>query len=128
MDLLRLEAPVLGQVGFGHREGSPSGGDRSTWNSGIQSRNDTVRKRWLHSVRFQRWSARRSRRSCARLPAFWQFIGLGRADRGLLRTLDALSDRAVDNGGFFALDDIDQVECATARRVPDRLRAAGILC
>ncbi|MEV6253770.1 VWA domain-containing protein [Nocardia sp. NPDC051911] len=74
-------------------------------------------------------------REAARLPAFWQFVGLGRANYGLLRALDELSDRAVDNAGFFALDDIDQVDDAQlyARLLgefPDWLRAArnaGIL-
>ncbi|MEU2124781.1 vWA domain-containing protein [Nocardia niwae] len=74
-------------------------------------------------------------REAALLPAFWQFVGLGRANYGLLRTLDELSDRAVDNAGFFALDDIDQVDDAQlyARLLgefPDWLRAAraaGIL-
>ncbi|MGW4715573.1 vWA domain-containing protein [Nocardia sp. NPDC004260] len=74
-------------------------------------------------------------REAARLPAFWQFVGLGLANYGLLRALDELSDRAVDNAGFFALDDIDQVDDAQlyARLLgefPDWLRAArnaGIL-
>ncbi|MEU1995094.1 VWA domain-containing protein [Nocardia gamkensis] len=68
-------------------------------------------------------------REASLLPAFWQFVGLGRANYGLLRTLDELSDRAVDNAGFFALDDIDQVDDAQlyARLLgefPDWLRAA----
>ncbi|WP_039796836.1 vWA domain-containing protein [Nocardia araoensis] len=74
-------------------------------------------------------------RRASLLPAFWQFVGLGRANYGLLRALDELSDRAVDNAGFFALDDIDQVDDAQlyARLLgefPDWLRAArraGIL-
>lgn len=68
-------------------------------------------------------------REASLLPAFWQFVGLGRANYGLLRTLDELADRAVDNAGFFALDDIDQVDDAQlyARLLgefPDWLRAA----
>ncbi|MGW4770854.1 vWA domain-containing protein [Nocardia sp. NPDC004278] len=74
-------------------------------------------------------------RDASRLPAFWQFVGLGKANYGLLRTLDEMSDRVVDNAGFFALDDIDQVDDAQlyARLLgefPDWLRAAtraGIL-
>lgn len=74
-------------------------------------------------------------RRASLLPAFWQFVGLGRANYGLLRALDEMSDRAVDNAGFFALDDIDQVDDAQlyARLLgefPDWLRAArhaGIL-
>ncbi|MEV6139227.1 VWA domain-containing protein [Nocardia sp. NPDC051990] len=50
-------------------------------------------------------------REPSRLPACWQFIGLGRANCDL-RTLDEKSDRVVDNAGFFALDDIDQVDGA----------------
>ncbi|PXX60434.1 stress response protein SCP2 [Nocardia tenerifensis] len=49
-------------------------------------------------------------REASRLPAFWQFIGLGRANYGLLRSLDEMTGRIVDNAGFFALDDIDQVD------------------
>jgi stress response protein SCP2 len=74
-------------------------------------------------------------RDASRLPAFWQFVGLGRANYGLLRTLDEMPDRVVDNAGFFALDDIDRVDDAQlyARLLgefPDWLRAAtraGIL-
>ncbi|MGY1896258.1 vWA domain-containing protein [Nocardia gipuzkoensis] len=74
-------------------------------------------------------------REASQLPAFWQFVGLGRANYGLLRTLDELSDRAVDNAGFFALDDIDQVDdgqlyARLLGEFPDWLRAArtaGIL-
>lgn len=40
---------------------------------------------------------------------FWQFIGLGRSNYGILARLDDLQGRAVDNTGFFALDDIDAV-------------------
>ncbi|CAM4130870.1 VWA domain-containing protein [Nocardia ninae] len=49
-------------------------------------------------------------REASQLPAFWQFIGLGRANYGLLRSLDELTGRTVDNAGFFALDDIDRVD------------------
>lgn len=48
-------------------------------------------------------------RNAARLPAFWQFVGIGHADYGLLEKLDELTGRIVDNAGFFALDDIDSV-------------------
>lgn len=68
-------------------------------------------------------------REAAHLPAFWQFIGLGKANFGVLRTLDELDGRIVDNAGFFALDDIDQVDDAELYRLllsefPDWLRAA----
>ncbi|MFD3745861.1 VWA domain-containing protein [Nocardia sp. NPDC058633] len=68
-------------------------------------------------------------REAAQLPAFWQFIGLGTANFGVLRTLDELDGRVVDNAGFFALDDIDRVDDAELYRrllaeFPDWLRAA----
>lgn len=40
---------------------------------------------------------------------FWQFVGLGNADYGVLRDLDDLQGRHVDNADFFALDDLDEV-------------------
>ncbi|MEV6660122.1 VWA domain-containing protein [Nocardia fluminea] len=74
-------------------------------------------------------------REAAHLPAFWQFIGLGTANFGVLRTLDELDGRVVDNAGFFALDDIDRISDAELYgrllgEFPDWLRAArtaGIL-
>ena len=48
-------------------------------------------------------------RDAASLPIFWQFIGLGNADYGVLETLDTLAGRVVDNAGFFAVDDIDRI-------------------
>lgn len=68
-------------------------------------------------------------RTAAALPAFWQFVGLGRANYGLLSTLDELPDRVVDNAGFFAVDDIDAISDAELYQrllseFPDWLRAA----
>ena len=68
-------------------------------------------------------------RTSAHLPAFWQFVGIGRANYGLLTKLDELPDRVVDNAGFFAVDDIDAVSDAELYRrllseFPDWLRAA----
>ncbi|MCA2209064.1 vWA domain-containing protein [Nocardia rosealba] len=68
-------------------------------------------------------------REAAHLPAFWQFIGLGPANFGVLRTLDELDGRVVDNAGFFAVPDIDQLDDAELYRhllseFPDWLRAA----
>ena len=59
---------------------------------------------------------------------FWQFIGLGRASYGILARLDDLQGRAVDNTGFFALDDIDAVPDAElydrlVQEFPDWVRA-----
>lgn len=68
-------------------------------------------------------------RRASGLPAFWQFVGIGRANYGLLTALDELEGRVVDNVGFFELDDIDSVTDAElyARLLgefPDWLRAA----
>ncbi|MNI28611.1 hypothetical protein D3C73_823980 [compost metagenome] len=40
---------------------------------------------------------------------FWQFVGLGRANFGVLQKLDDLSGRFIDNADFFALNDLDKV-------------------
>lgn len=45
----------------------------------------------------------------ARLPLFWQFVGIGRENYGILEKLDTMEGRLVDNANFFALDDIDQI-------------------
>ncbi|MFR9751084.1 vWA domain-containing protein [Nocardia sp. 004] len=74
-------------------------------------------------------------REAAELPAFWQFIGLGEANYGCLRKLDAMDGRIVDNAGFFAVDDIDTMTDTDLYHqllgeFPDWLRAAesaGIL-
>jgi stress response protein SCP2 len=42
-------------------------------------------------------------------PVFWQFVGLGRSDYGVLERFDTLPGRRVDNVGFFAVDDIGDV-------------------
>jgi hypothetical protein len=39
-------------------------------------------------------------------PVFWQFVGLGRAEYGVLARLGAPRGRPADNVGFFAVDDI----------------------
>lgn len=49
----------------------------------------------------------RELRAAVEEPVFWQFIGLGRADYGVLERFDTLPGRRVDNVGFFAVDDID---------------------
>lgn len=51
-------------------------------------------------------------RGASGLPAFWQFVGIGKAKYGVLEKLDDLDGRVVDNAGFFALDDIDAVSDA----------------
>ncbi|HEV7723283.1 MAG TPA: VWA domain-containing protein, partial [Iamia sp.] len=62
-------------------------------------------------------------------PAFWQFVGLGKAKYGVLERLDEMPGRVVDNVGFFAVDDIDTIDDAELYRrllgeFPDWLRAA----
>ncbi|GAB2733838.1 VWA domain-containing protein [Streptomyces bullii] len=42
-------------------------------------------------------------------PIFWQFVGLGRSNYGVLERFDTLPGRRVDNVGFFAVDDISAV-------------------
>ncbi|MGW4339484.1 VWA domain-containing protein [Rhodococcus koreensis] len=68
-------------------------------------------------------------RRASSLPAFWQFVGIGRADYGLLEKLDTLDGRTLDNAGFFAVDDLDTIDDAELYRrllseFPDWLRAA----
>ncbi|MBQ8904818.1 MAG: VWA domain-containing protein [Ruminococcus sp.] len=45
----------------------------------------------------------------SRLPIFWQFVGVGGKNYGVLQRLDAMQGRYVDNAGFFALDDFQRV-------------------
>ncbi len=40
---------------------------------------------------------------------FWQFVGLGKANFGVLEKLDNLQGRFIDNANFFALSDLDKV-------------------
>lgn len=63
------------------------------------------------------------------LPAFWQFVGIGKANYGVLEKLDTMGGRRVDNAGFFSVDDIGKVSDAELYRrllseFPDWLRAA----
>lgn len=63
------------------------------------------------------------------LPAFWQFVGLGRANYGVLERLDTMDGRRVDNAGFFSVDDISKIGDAELYRrllseFPDWLTAA----
>ncbi|MFB7470048.1 VWA domain-containing protein [Kitasatospora sp. NPDC056184] len=48
----------------------------------------------------------RELREAVEEPLFWQFVGLGRSDYGVLQRFDELPGRRVDNVGFFAVDDI----------------------
>ena len=47
--------------------------------------------------------------SAAKLPIFWQFVGVGGSDYGILERLDDMKGRVVDNCNFFALDDLHDV-------------------
>lgn len=42
-------------------------------------------------------------------PIFWQFMGVGGYDYGVLEKLDSMPGRVVDNANFFAIDDFDIV-------------------
>ncbi|MET9706241.1 VWA domain-containing protein [Streptomyces griseus] len=48
-------------------------------------------------------------RAAVQEPIFWQFVGLGRSEYGVLERFDSLPGRQVDNVGFFAVDDIGAV-------------------
>ena len=43
------------------------------------------------------------------VPVFWQFVGLGGSNYGILQKLDTMEGRRVDNAGFFAIDDYNAV-------------------
>lgn len=49
---------------------------------------------------------------------FWQFIGIGKANFGILQKLDDLPGREVDNADFFSFRDLDKV---TDEELYDRL-------
>ncbi|MEV5437353.1 VWA domain-containing protein [Streptomyces sp. NPDC052682] len=51
----------------------------------------------------------RQLREAVEEPIFWQFVGLGRSNYGVLERFDTLPGRRVDNVGFFAVDDISTV-------------------
>ncbi|GEM49454.1 vWA domain-containing protein [Deinococcus cellulosilyticus] len=52
----------------------------------------------------------------AHFPIFWQFIGLGGRNYGVLEKLDALEGREVDNANFFAVDDLSEISDAELYR------------
>ncbi|WP_030559748.1 VWA domain-containing protein [Streptomyces aureocirculatus] len=51
----------------------------------------------------------RQLRDAVEEPVFWQFVGLGKSNYGVLERFDTLPGRRVDNVGFFAVDDISTV-------------------
>ncbi|MFZ3481793.1 VWA domain-containing protein [Sphingomonas sp. 3-13AW] len=40
---------------------------------------------------------------------FWQFVGVGNANYGVLRELDTVDGRVIDNAGFFSVDDLSKI-------------------
>lgn len=56
----------------------------------------------------------------AKLPIFWQFVGIGGHNYGVLEKLDSMDGRIVDNCNFFALDDLHDV---SEEELYDRLMA-----
>ncbi len=71
----------------------------------------------------------------SKYPIFWQFVGLGGSNYGILERFDTMKGRVVDNCNFFALDDIHSVSNSDLYErllgeFPDWLKAAkskGIL-
>jgi len=51
----------------------------------------------------------RALKDASRLPLFWQFLGLGRGNFGILEQLDTMPGREVDNCNFFKVPDITTV-------------------
>ncbi|MBU5676922.1 VWA domain-containing protein [Alkaliphilus sp. MSJ-5] len=45
----------------------------------------------------------------SKYPIFWQFVGISGFGYGILKQLDTIKDRFVDNANFFALDDFNKV-------------------
>lgn len=45
----------------------------------------------------------------SRYPIFWQFVGVSGFGYGILKHLDTIKGRVVDNASFFALDDFNKV-------------------
>ncbi|MFE2994221.1 VWA domain-containing protein [Nocardia sp. NPDC059246] len=67
--------------------------------------------------------------TAASRPVFWQFIGLGDNNFGILTQLDTMQGRIVDNAGFFRVVDIDsttdtELYDALIGEFPDWMRAA----
>lgn len=44
------------------------------------------------------------------LPIFWQFVGIGGSNYGVLEDLDTMGGRVVDNCNFFKLDDLRDID------------------
>lgn len=48
-------------------------------------------------------------RKSSKQAIFWQYVGVGNANYGVLRDLDTIDGRVVDNAGFFAIDDLSRI-------------------
>jgi stress response protein SCP2 len=46
-------------------------------------------------------------------PIFWQFVGLGGSNYGILQDLDTMQGRVVDNANFFHVDDLKRIDDET---------------
>ena len=47
--------------------------------------------------------------NAAKYPIFWQFVGLGGSDYGILKKLDNMPGRVIDNANFFHVDDLQKI-------------------
>lgn len=47
--------------------------------------------------------------SAAKYPIFWQFVGLGGSNYGILEQLDNMPGRVIDNANFVQLDDLQKI-------------------
>ncbi|PSM58692.1 tellurium resistance protein [Clostridium diolis] len=45
----------------------------------------------------------------SRYPIFWQFVGIGGSNYGILEELDEMEGRMVDNASFFSIDNINSL-------------------
>lgn len=45
----------------------------------------------------------------AHYPIFWQFVGIGGSNYGILEELDEMEGRVVNNANFFSIDNIDSL-------------------
>lgn len=54
----------------------------------------------------------------AKYPIFWQFVGLAGSNYGILKKLDMMGDRVIDNANFFHVDDLGKI---TDEQLYDRL-------
>lgn len=46
----------------------------------------------------------------SKYPIFWQFVGVAGSNYGVLEDLDEMKGRTIDNAGFFAVDDLNEIK------------------